>query len=246
LTPAKSDCRAAFYGKGMGVVQSTGEQGDIELIAIGILGNRWFEAAARVTISLSRIALRGALPTRRFEIYYTSDGSEPGKHSLQYDGPFTVCEACTIRAVVFIDEEIALPIRCEFTKGVREKVIDLTHGNAKPTEGERPTGPFDPHVIGQWTHREQLLYFEADGTVRRKAAYGGRLEKVGDWWYDFPADPFEQPDYAGTGEIWWNGGKRSRIQLADQSAEQLTVESYGQSMRFSKLPGTDSISPSVV
>jgi beta-galactosidase len=246
LTPAKSVSRKAFYGKGMGIVQSTCEQGDIEVTAVGILGNRWFENTSRVTIGISRIALRGDLRPRLFEIYYTLDGSEPDRQSLKYDSSFRVLDTCTIRAVVFSGEEVIMDIQSEFTKGVREKVIDLTHGNAKPTEGARPTGPFDNHVIGQWDYREQLLYFEADGTVRRKAAYGGKLELVGDWWYDFPADPFEQPDYAGTGEIWWNGGKRSRIQLADQRAEQLIVESHGQSMRFSKVLGADRASSSEV
>jgi hypothetical protein len=236
LTPAKSDSRKAFYGKGMAIVQSTREAGDIEVTAAGILGHRWFEDTTQITITVSRLALRGEQQPCHYEIYYTLDGSEPNGDCARYERAFTINHSCTIRAVaVFDGGKRVLPLQSEFTKGVRDKVIDLTHGNAKPTDGARPAGPFDEKVVGQWNHLEQLLYFETDGTVGRKAAYGGKLEKVGDWWYDFPADPFETPDYAGTGEIWWSGGRRSQIRLADQSAEELIVESHGQTMRFVKM-----------
>jgi hypothetical protein len=235
LSPHKVNKRKAFCGMGMGIFQSTPEQGDIELTAAGILGETLFERQTEVAIAVSRVVLRGEAGARAYTIRYTLDGSEPDGNSPIYTAPFAVTQACTVRAAIECDGERMLSLRADFAQGVKPKVIDLTHGNRKAAKLERPVGPFAGELVGEWTSAGQTLIFAADGSLSRHGAYGGKREPLGLWWYDYPADPFETPDDAGKGEIWWSDGKVSGLALADQTAVELRIETVGDTLVFSKV-----------
>jgi beta-galactosidase len=233
LTPHRSNSRKVFNGLGLAILQSTFEEGDIELTAAGILGDHLFERSAQVAIDVQPILLRGQQHEGRYSIYYTTDGSEPDVNSALFERPFTITESCTVCAAIYKNGCRMMAIQSAFTKGQRAKVIDLTHGNGRPESDESPGGPFDKEMVGTWGNGSQILFMEPDGTVQGPA-YGDKRSKVGEWWYDFPEDPFEHPDYAGTGEIWWSDGKRSDILLIDQSGAQMIVLLHGHELIFDK------------
>lgn len=129
LTPHGEMERRVFNGKGLGLFQSTLEEGTIEVIAAGILGRRWFEEAALVTITWSELSLRGELADKEMVIYYSTDGSEPHEGSNRYVGPIAIVDSCTIRAALYDRGRKLMAISSVFHKGKQEKVVDRTHGN---------------------------------------------------------------------------------------------------------------------
>ena len=227
LTPHKVNYRNAFYGMGMGIFQSTEEIGDISITAIGILGEKVFKDKSKITIALSHIALCGNLPAAVYEIYYTLDGSAPGRNSIPYRQTFEISETCTIRAVVIENGVELIQIEEEYQKGEKEKVIDLLHGNKKIEGIVKFPGPFSDRIVGDWTANDSSeYYFSEDGELYKRM---GMIFKqvVGYWWYDFPADAFETPDYAGVGEVLWISGQKSSLALQTQKGDVLEMVTDG-------------------
>jgi beta-galactosidase len=241
LTPAKSTRRKAFYGKGIGIVQSVMETGDIELAAVGILGDTLFQTSKTVHISVARISLRGILPQRTICIHYTLDGSEPSPSSPEYVGSFELEQSCLVRAAVYMDGVPIASVQAAFKKGIRRKVIDSIHGNRKEHRGERPLGPFAAQLAGSWSYEKGSYRFAGNGDVVWRLTDTGE-EKRGSWWYDFPEDPLESPDYAGKGEIWWKGGTISKLALQSQTGEALRVQTGKKAHLAAKHPEDDPIS----
>lgn len=226
LMPHKINCRKAFNGLGLGIFQATFEEGDIEIIAAGILGDHIFKGSTQVAIAVERISLRGVLEEKLFSILYTVDGSEPTINGRAYEGPFEITGSCTVRACVFVDHEKKLELQAEFKEGLKEKVIDLTHCNREQVESDKPQGPFDQELIGSWENGNESYCFTPEGCVSCIGKDG--LQKGnGYWWYDFPDDPFETPEYAGMGEIWWTDGKKSKLSLETQQGDVLFIITNG-------------------
>ncbi|MFI2857725.1 glycoside hydrolase family 2 TIM barrel-domain containing protein [Paenibacillus sp. JSM ZJ436] len=209
LTPPRSPLRKAFYGLGMGLVQSTFEDKPIEVTAAVIAGSTIFTDSTTVTIALERIALRGGLSSRELAIYYSIDGSEA---NTLYRGAFEINNSCTIRAVVVENGDTILELLAEFKKGVHEKVIDLTHGNHQE-EPARFNGPFAFQVCGDWTDGTLRYHFQPDGTVLQSIGLDTPL-LYGTWWCD-----------RGTGELApLDRQKNHKLTLVTQPAESLSLE----------------------
>ena len=49
------------------------------------------------------ISLRGKSPQDNVEIYYTTDGRKPDKNCKKYNAPFSLKEAATVKAVIYIN-----------------------------------------------------------------------------------------------------------------------------------------------
>lgn len=222
LTPAKRRERKAFYGLGMGLFQSTKEQGNIEIVAAGIIGNEVFRTSTLVSISVQRLSLRGSLPPRELEVFFTLDGTKPTRASYRYESPITIDCSCTVRAVIYEKNKLIIEMTTDFKRGEREKVIDLLHGNRLTMNVGEFSGPISKQLLGEWRKNQIRYVFTDQGEVYRFLGNDTK-QKVGLWWYDFPADPFEAAPYAGTGEIVWADGKRNKISLRSQTADQLIV-----------------------
>ncbi len=219
LTPVKADYRKAFYGMGLGIFQSTFEQGEIELVAGGILGERIFNETAQVSIAVNRIMLRGQLPQRKFHIYYTTDKTLPDQDSKPYKKSFILKKSSSVKAAVYENGQLVMTLDAEFKKGKKPKIIDLTHGNKIH---DITKGPFAKEIIGIWEGNGEQYIFGQDGTVSNVKKDGSK--KQGRWWYDYPKDPFEAPDYAGMGEIVWNDNSGAFVMdLKSQEARQLNI-----------------------
>lgn len=95
--------RIGFFGLTRAYVKSSGEAGDIALLASAILGEKKLVTSRIVTIDTQLLALRGTLPNPKIEVFYTLDGSEPGLASQAYERPFEVERGTTVRALVTVD-----------------------------------------------------------------------------------------------------------------------------------------------
>lgn len=234
LTPAQSSTRKAFYGMGMGLLQASGERGDIELTAAGILGDHIFEHSTSVSIACERLSLRGRLKPKSIDIYYTLDGTEPDTNAVKYVKPFHIHDTTTVKAIVFADGIRVMTLESTFTKGVKPKVIDLTHGN-KPPKDFIHQGPISKEATGIWYDGEDFYYqFTSEGQIF-KSRGGEDREFVGNFWYDYPADPFEEPDYAGTGAVKWKHGEEGKLALRSQEAKEMTVSFHDQILLLQKI-----------
>ncbi|MEI7901227.1 MAG: chitobiase/beta-hexosaminidase C-terminal domain-containing protein [bacterium] len=84
LTPQREPWRKAFAGLARAFYAGLdGEDGAVEVAALGILGRSCFQGTSTVTVALERVALRGALASQTFEIHYTLDGTEPTTASVR-------------------------------------------------------------------------------------------------------------------------------------------------------------------
>lgn len=114
-----------------------------------------------------------------------------------------------------------------FIKGRPDPVRDEAHLNFEINK-ERPTGPFSEKVIGRWKAGEYQYEFQENGSLVR---YVGKFqETIGYWWYDFPVDCFETPDYAGTGEVWYITGEKNKMEFTDQSCTCLKLDNTNGAM----------------
>jgi beta-galactosidase len=226
VTPAKSESRHAFFGLGMGLYRSTFEEGNIEVLGAGIIGERLFRDTTAVSVSVDRISLRGPLSVKRYDIFYTTDGTEPDRSSSPYAQPLTLCESRTVRAALYDGEQLVVLLETEFVQGEKEKFVDLTHTNKPYNPDERFPGPYADELSGMWECGGARFLFMDNGELYRfEGAIGQKL--AGYWWYNFPADPLETPNYAGTGQIRWNDGRLQSMALATQEGRRLHVSSDG-------------------
>jgi beta-galactosidase len=99
----EADNRIAFYGLTRAYVESTGEAGDIALLASCILGEKKQVTSNEVSIDVEQLSLRGNVPTLGIEIFYTTDGSAPTKKSKPYSEAFSVPLGTTVKALIVAD-----------------------------------------------------------------------------------------------------------------------------------------------
>ncbi len=97
------DSRIGFYGLTRAYVESTGDAGDIALVAGSILGEKKQVSSDLVSIDVQVLALRGAEPELEVEIFYTTDGAKPTAQSTQYTGAFPVKLGTTVKALVVVN-----------------------------------------------------------------------------------------------------------------------------------------------
>jgi predicted alpha-1,2-mannosidase len=136
-----------------------------------------------------QIAIETIIPD--CEIYYTLDGSTPGKHSLQYSEPITLSETATLTAVAWKDGfGFSNPVEAQFVKIDINRSIEITPpldasyhagGPEALIDGLRGTANFR---LGGW-HGYQGIDFEAIvdlGKVQPIRYVGaGFLQEIRSW-----------------------------------------------------------------
>ena len=139
VTPHREPWRKVFAGLGRGFFQATGESGDIEVTAAGILGSRYFAAQMEVAVDVQRITLRGSLPAAALEIRFTTDGSEPTLRSPRFSGPFPIQQTTMVRAAVFREGKPVIATTALFTKGLRPVFVQPASPREDMGAAEDPT-----------------------------------------------------------------------------------------------------------
>jgi beta-galactosidase len=233
LTPHRVNHRDLFHGRGLGIFQATAEDGPIEITAASLAGNPLFTETTTVSFLQSRISLRGDLENSELKIRYTLDGSEPNLSSTEADGPISIEQDTTVKAILVRDGETVLELSREFKKGEQEPVTDprlLLPNGKSSVEVEGFVGPFSEQIVGVWRLWRRRLQFKADGTIVEEFRADGRPARGDDpvagtsvtayWWYDYPQDIFENPDNKGKGEIRWLGFGGETLQLELSSLDE--------------------------
>lgn len=228
ITAPHSNYRKVFNGMVLGIYQSTFTDGNIEVIVGGVLGEHLFGESTEINISVIHTMLRGVQPERSLKVYYTLDGTEPNEKSYEYTGKFTIHHTCQIRVSVYHENRLFFTFEDTFQKGEKPKVIDLVHGNSEKIKGRK--GPLSKEVIGKWYCGEQRLTIQPNG---KYLLSDNRGREEGAWWYDYPADPFEEPDYIGKGELEGNGGACT-MHLLSHRCNELSVIKGKRSFKFQR------------
>ncbi|MGQ1784500.1 glycoside hydrolase family 2 TIM barrel-domain containing protein [Saccharicrinis sp. GN24d3] len=110
------DNRIAFYGLTRAYIESTGESGDINLLASAILGEKKQLTSNWVSIDTQILNLRGNTVSPDIKMYYTIDGSTPSTGSTLYTESFAVPLETTVKALVMVDGEIAYTLMERFSE----------------------------------------------------------------------------------------------------------------------------------
>lgn len=97
--------KRCFFGLNRIFIQSTGynENSPVTLYLGCISGDKKLWASDKVSILYESISLRGNNPQDNVEIYYTTDGRKPDKNCKKYNAPFSLKEAATVKAVIYIN-----------------------------------------------------------------------------------------------------------------------------------------------
>lgn len=108
--------RIAFYGLTRAFIESTGEEGNINLLAAAILGEKKQLTSNKVSIDAKILNLRGASVSPDIKIYYTTDGSTPSTSSTAYNESFSVALGTTVKAIVLLDGQEVLSLNERFAE----------------------------------------------------------------------------------------------------------------------------------
>ncbi|MCF6332020.1 MAG: DUF4982 domain-containing protein [Draconibacterium sp.] len=211
-TPHKVNYRNLFYGMARGFFQATDEDGPVVITAAAILGDTLFQEKSSIAIGLQRIAIRSKVKKADFKIYYTTDGTTPTTNSKLYKTQFEIDAETVVKAIIMKNGKQFMELKERFRKGKEPRFTDDRLLISDDVTGTIFNGPFDSEVAGRWKHNDTVYYFDKKGNTFHLD--GDKRTKVGRWWYDFPDDPFENPNYKGAGEIFWNNSNlKERLSL---------------------------------
>lgn len=200
--------RTLFYGLARGFFQNVSSVGSVKLTAGCILGDTLFAESTNIAIDAASVMLRGSDEKSKFEIYYTTDGSTPGRNSKRYIRPFEIKTSTIVKAVVYDNKNEILLLEEKFTKGKQKHYIDPMLRTDEALK-DNFTGPFDQEIVGKWIDEQaEITYlFDSKGNLFQFVGDGYFPKLIGQWWYDYPNDKFENPDFVGKGEIKWESDK---------------------------------------
>ncbi len=110
--------RLGFMGLTRAFIESTGEAGDISVIAASILGEKRQITSKQVSIDVKQFALRGKRKKQDIKIFYTTDESNPTESSKLYNGSFDVELGTTVKALVVANGQKILTLSEKFDKNL--------------------------------------------------------------------------------------------------------------------------------
>lgn len=225
-TPVRSSKRKAFYGRCMSLAKKHKHQkhDSSEIFVASLLGDVIFLDTTEVSVDFKRICLEDSDDKHRYYVNMRINEQD----WFRYTESITIDKTTNVEVEIYCDDKPLFYMENVFTKGEKEKVVDLIHGN-KVLNLEHPIGPFDEKMCGIWSDGEFDYDFKSNGTVVRMLGES-QEQKIGFWWYDYPHDTFEDKEYAGQGEIWYDSGERSKIHMTTQQAKELILDNSNGAM----------------
>lgn len=227
LTPLTSHVRRTFYGKCMVLAKAKEYQNVYEIMAVALLGKRYFEKNILLKVAMARLVLEGNVPDRKITFRYRINDGE----WRNYEESIALVQTAEVTIRIFRDGQLAGELRELFIRKKAPVFEDRIHGNCEAM-GDVPFGPFADEITGMWESEEEGMVFSFSRDGKVSLLVNEKMEQqLGWWWYDFPVDKFEAQDYAGMGEIWFMSGEKEKIYLLGQSAEKLEI--YNDQMALS-------------
>ncbi|MGL1890710.1 MAG: DUF4982 domain-containing protein [Spirochaetaceae bacterium] len=218
-TPLISTRRNAFYGSCMAVVQSElNEINSAGIYVSSILGDKVFKDSTLVSVDAKYLSLDNSEILVNLKSVMQINSGE----WFEYKEPIKLSDSSKVVIKVYNNKKLIDKIQSSFIKGERDKVIDLAHGN-KVLNLKQTVGPFSEKLFGYWTDGQFTFNFKEDGLIER-VIDKNNTQKLGSWWYDFPLDFLEVPNYAGQGEIWFDSGEKNSISMLDQRCIELELD----------------------
>ncbi|MBF0198239.1 MAG: DUF4982 domain-containing protein [Planctomycetes bacterium] len=160
------DNRIAFFGLTRAYIESTGEAGDITILASCILGEKKLVTSNRVSIDTKLLALRGALAQADISVFYTIDGSKPSSSSTRYNGSFTVPLGTTVKAIVLVNGKTVHELEERFAEDVGFVWDAGSAASANSSTGEQAeSAKFKGAIVdkkGQNFHGEGYVRFQTN------------------------------------------------------------------------------------
>ena len=121
-SPVDTECnfqarsRRCFFGLNRAFVQSTG--GDVNdpvsIMVCAICGDKKLKQSNLITINSEELSLRGKLPKRQLNIFYTTDGSIPTNKSLRYRKAFPIKAGTTVRSAIYDGDSLLVQMSERF------------------------------------------------------------------------------------------------------------------------------------
>ena len=155
----KASSRRCFFGLNRLFVQSIEDKSDasVSVVMASISGDKKLMQSDKVTITCDEVALRGEVSNKKYDIFYTTDGTTPTRQSKRYQGAFAVTPGTTVKAVVYDGDKLLMSMSESF--GPNE---GLYWGNPNVN---------DASLMGEQAEQMQLINCQVARTS--KGAHGG-------------------------------------------------------------------------
>ncbi|MDO7136091.1 glycoside hydrolase family 2 TIM barrel-domain containing protein [Algibacter lectus] len=164
--------RTAFYGLTRAYIESTDQNGAINLLASCILGEKKQITSKLVSIDTEIINLRGNKVNPKIDVFYTVNGDVPTISSTKYQNSFKIEAETTIKALIVVD-------------GVEMQILEERFGENEGFTWNKNTG--DKEQIGEQAEEATLnnakimthgANFKGKGFVSMNKAQGASVS-----WY---------------------------------------------------------------
>ncbi|MEL0650692.1 glycoside hydrolase family 2 TIM barrel-domain containing protein [Algibacter sp. TI.3.09] len=164
--------RTAFYGLTRAYIESTDQNGAINLLASCILGEKKQITSNLISIDTEVINLRGDKVDPKIEVFYTVNGDVPTISSTKYQNSFKIEKETTVKALIVVD-------------GVETQILEERFGENEGFTWNKNTG--DGEQIGEQAEEATLnnakiitngANFKGKGFVSMNKAQGASVS-----WY---------------------------------------------------------------
>ena len=164
--------RTAFYGLTRAYIESTDQNGAINLLASCILGEKKQITSNLVSIDTEIINLRGDKVDPKIDVFYTVNGNVPTISSSKYQNSFKIEKETTVKALIVVD-------------GVETQILEERFGENEGFTWNKNTG--DGEQIGEQAEEATLnnakiitngANFKGKGFVSMNKAQGASVS-----WY---------------------------------------------------------------
>lgn len=126
--------RKMFFGYLRAFIQKKEGNAPVSLLTASIMGDKQLKISDKISIDYQQVALRGVLPRRNIEIYYTLDGSIPNKQDFLYTAPFSVARGTKVMAALYVEGKCQMIL--EETFGGKEGLYWNEDGKTYRKSGE--------------------------------------------------------------------------------------------------------------
>lgn len=109
--------KKCFFGLNRIFIQSTDEdsKSPVSMIISTICGDKRLTLSDKISISFQEISLRGKQPERNWKVYYTTNGEEPTRNSMEYREPFGISLKTTVKAALYDGDNKILDMEERFS-----------------------------------------------------------------------------------------------------------------------------------